>query len=158
MKQTFKYFWAHRKQNGFVLVEIALVAFLSFYTLDYMAIGFYDTYLCKPAGDFEQEHLLVATIAKDANYTSLPDSMSADDGRLQLFEREALRLNRAYEDLRDSVRALPRCNLPVSLPPWDIAIVAAFPVFSVLRPTPLVAVSPTQRISPLTNNSSRPWA
>ena len=107
MKQTFKYFWAHRKQNAFVLGEIALVAFLSFYTLDYMAIGFYDTYLCKPAGDFEQEHLLVATIAKDANYTSLPDSMSADDGRLLSFEREALRLNRAYEDLREKVRALP---------------------------------------------------
>lgn len=107
MKQTFKYFWAHRKQNGFVLIEIALVAFLSFYSLDYMVVSIYDTYLCKPAGEVEKEHLLVATIAKDANNTSLPDSMAGDDGRLQAFEREALRLNRAYEDLRDSVRALP---------------------------------------------------
>ena len=107
MKQTFKYFWAHRKQNGFVLVEIALVAILSFYSLDYMVVSIYDTYLCKPAGEVEKEHLLVATIAKDANNTSLPDSMAGDDGRLQAFEREALRLNSAYDALRDSVRALP---------------------------------------------------
>ena len=30
MKQTFKNFWAHRRQNGFVLVEIALATLLSF--------------------------------------------------------------------------------------------------------------------------------
>ena len=34
MKQTFKNFWAHRRQNGFVLVEIALATLLSFYYLD----------------------------------------------------------------------------------------------------------------------------
>ena len=106
MKQTFKHFWAHRKQNGFVLVEIVLVAFLSFYYLDYFTISLYDTHLCKPAGEFEREHLLVATIAKNTHHIPVPDSLT-DDGRLTFAEREALRVNSSYDALRDSVRALP---------------------------------------------------
>ena len=59
---TIKNFRAHRRQDGFVLVEIALVALLSFFFLDNFVVIAYDTYFCRPAGEFEREHLLVGTI------------------------------------------------------------------------------------------------
>ena len=55
MNQTIKNFWAHRRQNAWIVVEIALVAILSFYFLDYFVVSFYDTHLCRPAGDFERD-------------------------------------------------------------------------------------------------------
>lgn len=99
MKQTFKYFWAHRKQNGFVLVEIALVAFLSFYFLDFIVICFYDTHLCAPAGDFEKEHLLVAYAGKTGDETDV-DSETDSQKIFQMWESGLV-------SMRDSVRALP---------------------------------------------------
>ena len=62
MNQTFKNFWAHRRQNGFVFVEIALIAVLSFYFIDYFMVTYYDRYLCRPATQFETEHLLVGQV------------------------------------------------------------------------------------------------
>ena len=34
MNQTIKNFWAHRRQNAWIIIEIALVAVLSFHFLD----------------------------------------------------------------------------------------------------------------------------
>ena len=56
MNQTLKNFWAHRRQNAWIVIEIALVAVLSFYLLDYFVVTTYDTYLCRPSGDFERDH------------------------------------------------------------------------------------------------------
>ena len=62
MNQTIKNFWANRRQNAWIVVEIALVAVLSFYFLDYFVVSFYDTHLCRPAGDFERDHLVVGQV------------------------------------------------------------------------------------------------
>ena len=34
-----KNFWAHRRQNGFVFAEIALIAVLSFYLIDNITVS-----------------------------------------------------------------------------------------------------------------------
>ena len=39
MNQTIKNFWANRRQNAWIVVEIALVAILSFYFLDYFVVS-----------------------------------------------------------------------------------------------------------------------
>ena len=59
-----KTLWAHRKQNGFVFAEIILITVLSFYFIDYLVVTNHDRYLCRPAGDFEREHLLIGEIDK----------------------------------------------------------------------------------------------
>ena len=59
---TLKNFWAHRKQNGWLIVELALICFLSFFFIDNVVVVGYDTYLCRAGGEFEKEHLLVGQI------------------------------------------------------------------------------------------------
>ena len=61
-----KTLWAHRKQNGFVFAEIIFITVLSIYFIDYLVVTNHDRYLCRPAGDFEREHLLIGKI--DNNY------------------------------------------------------------------------------------------
>jgi hypothetical protein len=93
MNQTIKNFWANRRQNAWIVVEIALVAILSFYFLDYFVVSFYDTHLCRPAGDFERDHLVVGQVGMSPQAAS-PDSI----GVVSLVNLYAL---------RDKVRALP---------------------------------------------------
>ena len=93
MNQTIKNFGAHRRQNAWIVVEIALVAILSFYFLDYFVVSFYDTHLCRPAGDFERDHLVVGQVGISPQAAS-PDSI----GVVSLVNLYAL---------RDKVRALP---------------------------------------------------
>ena len=102
MNQTIKNFWANRRQNAWIVVEIALVAVLSFYFLDYFVVSFYDTHLCRPAGDFERDHLVVGQVGVSPQAAS-PDST----GEVSLANLYAL---------RDKVRALPEvqyAGLPV---------------------------------------------
>ena len=73
MNQTIKNFWANRRQNAWIVVEIALVAILSFYFLDYFVVSFYDTHLCRPAGDFERDHLVVGQVGMSPQAAS-PDA------------------------------------------------------------------------------------
>ena len=73
MNQTIKNFWAHRRQNAWIVVEIALVAILSFYFLDNLVVSFNDTHLCRPAGDFERDHLVVGQVGMSPQAAS-PDS------------------------------------------------------------------------------------
>ena len=40
MNQTIKNFWANRRQNAWIVVEIALAAILGVYFLDYFVVSF----------------------------------------------------------------------------------------------------------------------
>lgn len=82
-----KNFWAHRRPNGWIFAEIALITVLSFYFIDHFVVTTYDTYFCRPAGEFEREHLLVGQVGQMQG----PDSVS---------------LASLYA-LRDEIRALP---------------------------------------------------
>lgn len=115
MNQTFKHFWAHRRQNGFVFAEIALIAVLSFYFIDYIVVTCYDRYLCRPATQFETKHLLVGMvgIVNDAGNRALvrnnfaigfePDTTKMDPTLVDY----ALKNKANLFALRDKVRALP---------------------------------------------------
>ena len=114
MNQTIKNFWAHRKQNAWIVVEIALVALLSFFFLDAIIVTAYDTYLCRPAGDFERDHLLVGAVGFSNNAkpidlpASLPNGLTeADTARLTPEERFALQTIANLYALRDRARTLP---------------------------------------------------
>ena len=93
MNQTIKNFWANRRQNAWIVVEITLVTILSFYFLDYFVVAYYDTHLCRPADDFERDHLVVGQVGV-SNQAASPDSI----GEVSLANLHAL---------RDKVRALP---------------------------------------------------
>ena len=85
-----KNLWSHRRQNGWVFAEIILITVLSFYFIDHFVVTTYDTYFCRPAGEFEKEHLLVGqTGIKDFT----PNSSSVGEASLYA--------------LRDQIRALP---------------------------------------------------
>ena len=93
MNQTIKNFWANRRQNAWIVVEITLVTILSFYFLDYFVVAYYDTHLCRPADDFERDHLVVGQVGV-SNQAASPDSI----GEVSLANLYAL---------RDKVRAVP---------------------------------------------------
>lgn len=106
-----KNFWAHRRQNGFVFAEIALIAVLSFYLIDNITVWTYSNYFCHADGEFEKEHLLVG---KTGRTTPLTDEDAtteteayADTARLKPFEREALQVMASLYAFRDEVRTLP---------------------------------------------------
>lgn len=88
-----KNFWAHRRQNGFVFVEIALIAVLSFWLLDHITVWAYDSYFCHADGEFEKERLLVAQTVRT---TAIHDSISNNEDLLA-----------PLLDFRDKVRSLP---------------------------------------------------
>ena len=106
-----KNFWAHRRQNGFVFVEIALIAVLSFYLLDHITVLTYSNYFCRADGEFEKEHLLVGQTARLTPITTEELQTEAeaytDTARLKPFEREALKVMSSLYAFRDEVRTLP---------------------------------------------------
>lgn len=59
MRLILKNLWAHRKQNGWIFAEIAIITVLSWFMVDYLVVSAYGTYCCTPAGEFEKEHLCV---------------------------------------------------------------------------------------------------
>ena len=63
MRQTIKTFWAHRKKNGWLIAEIALISLLSFYFVDHTLMIGYNTYICRADGEFEREHLVTGYVA-----------------------------------------------------------------------------------------------
>ena len=106
-----KNFWAHRRQNGFVFAEIALIAVLSFYLIDNITVWTYSNYFCHADGEFEKEHLLVGQTGRitpltDEDATTETEAY-ADTVRLKPFEREALKVMSSLYAFRDEVRALP---------------------------------------------------
>ena len=105
-----KNFWAHRRQNGFVFAEIALIAVLSFYLIDHIVVWTYSNYFCHADGEFEKEHLLIGRTARktpltDENITAEAEAY-ADTARLKPFEREALKVMSSLYAFRDEIRAL----------------------------------------------------
>ena len=106
-----KNFWAHRRQNGFVFVEIALIAVLSFYLLDHIVVWTYGNYFCYADGEFEKEHLLIGQTARTTPITAEALQTEAeaysDTARLKPFEKEALKTMASLYAFRDEVRALP---------------------------------------------------
>ena len=107
MKQTFKNFWAHRRQNGFVLVEIALVTLLSFFYLDYYIVGFYDTHMCWPATEYEHDHLVMGQTARLAKHEPVDLGSDIDTTHLYPHERNALEDVASLYAMRDEVLAMP---------------------------------------------------
>ena len=106
-----KNFWNHKKQNGFVFVEIALIAVLSFYLLDHIVVWTYGNYFCHADGEFEKEHLLIGQTARTTPITAEALQTEAeaysDTARLKPFEKEALKTMASLYAFRDEVRALP---------------------------------------------------
>ena len=106
-----KNFWAHRRQNGFVFVEIALIAVLSFYLIDHITVWAYGRYFCQASGEFEKEHLLVGQTVR-----LTPITTEADSVRQESSEEASIRIMSAEEYPKvmaslfafcDEVRALP---------------------------------------------------
>ena len=79
MNQIIKNLWAHRRQNGFIFAEIALIAVLSFYLIDSITVWVYGNYLCHADGEFEKEHLLVAQTGRT---TAIADSIGSESDLL----------------------------------------------------------------------------
>ena len=75
MNQIIKNLWAHRRQNGFIFAEIALIAVLSFYLIDSITVWVYGNYFCHADGEFEKEHLLVAQTGRT---TVIADSVGSE--------------------------------------------------------------------------------
>ena len=110
------FLWSHRRQNGWIFAEIILITVLSFFFIDQIAVSTYDRYFCRPAGEFEREHLVVGQTGI-AHPQHLPkgedgDHAEAEDDREQnipLSPSEGERgggLSSLYA-LRDQIRALP---------------------------------------------------
>ena len=106
-----KNFWAHRKQNGFVFVEIALIAVLSFYLIDHITLYTYSTYFCHADGEFEKEHLLVAQTARKSDMNAEPileeATEDADTTRQNSSEQEAIKTMSNLHAFCDEIRKLP---------------------------------------------------
>ena len=106
-----KNFWAHRRQNGFVFAEIALIAVLSFYLIDNITVWTYSNYFCHADGEFEKEHLLIGQTGRTMPLTDEDATTEAeaytDTARLKPFEREALKVMSSLYAFRDEIRALP---------------------------------------------------
>ena len=110
------FLWSHRRQNGWVFAEIILITVLSFYFIDHFVVTTYDRYFCRPAGDFEREHLLVAQTGQ----TPSPLPLKGEDVHLPEAEYDSQQntslppseeelgegLSSLYA-LRDRIRALP---------------------------------------------------
>ena len=110
-----KNLWNHKKQNGFVFVEIALIAVLSFWLLDQIVVWTYGNYFCHATGEFEKEHLLIGQTARTTPITAEALQTEAeaysDTARLKPFEKEALKTMASLYAFRDEVRALPEVQL-----------------------------------------------
>ena len=88
-----KNLWNHKKQNGFIFAEIALIAVLSFYLIDSITVWAYGTYFCRADGEFEKEHLLIAQTGQiaDINTDIDVDSVGQADGQALLAPLFAFR-------------------------------------------------------------------
>ena len=106
-----KNLWNHKKQNGFIFVEIALITVLSFYLIDSITVWAYGNYFCHPDGEFEKEHLLVAQTARITPITAEAVQTEAeaytDTACLKPFEKEALKTMASLYAFRDEINSLP---------------------------------------------------
>jgi hypothetical protein len=103
-----KTLWAHRKQNGFVFAEIALIAILSFWLLDQLTLQTYSQFFCRADGEFEKEHLVVGLVGyHGATSDSEDNGQETDAGRKKSSESQDLPVMASLYAFRDHVRSLP---------------------------------------------------
>lgn len=91
----FKSLWAHKKQNGWIFAEIAIISCLSWFMVDYLVTSTYATYFCIPAGEFEKDHLCVGQF-------DIVRSESASEGWVVPEEE-----GRNVYVIRDKLKSLP---------------------------------------------------
>ena len=90
-----KNLWTHKKQNGWILAEIAIITCLSWFIVDFVVTSFYATHFCIPAGEFEKDHLCVGQMG-------IVRSESASDGQV-VTDEEA----QGVLVIRDKLAAMP---------------------------------------------------
>ena len=90
-----KSLWTHKKQNGWIFAEIAIITCLSWFMVDHMVTSFYATHFCIPVGEFEKDHLCVGQFG-------INRSESSSDGQV-ITEEEA----RGIYVIKDKLTALP---------------------------------------------------
>ncbi len=95
MNIIFKSLWAHKKQNGWIFAEIAIISCLSWFMVDYLVTSTYATYFCIPAGEFEKDHLCVGQF-------DIVRSESASEGWVVPEEE-----GRNVYVIRDKLKSLP---------------------------------------------------
>ena len=90
-----KNLWNHRKQNGWIFAEIAIITGLSWFIVDFLVVSFYATHLCIPDGEFEKDHLCVGQMG-------VVRSESASEGQV-VTDEEA----RGVYVIRDKLANMP---------------------------------------------------
>ena len=90
-----KSLWAHKKQNGWIFAEIAIITGLSWFVVDFLVVSFYATHFCIPAGEFEKDHLCVGQMG-------VIRSESASEGQV-VTEEEA----QGVYVIRDKLASMP---------------------------------------------------
>ena len=75
------FLWAYRKQNGWVFAEIALIAGLSWFVVDFLVVTFYATHLCIPAGEFEKDHLCVGQMDVVRSESTSENYVTSEEAR-----------------------------------------------------------------------------
>ena len=90
-----KSLWAHKKQNGWIFAEIAIITCLSWFIVDFLVTSFYATHFCIPAGEFEKDHLCVGQMG-------VIRSESASEGQV-VTEEEA----QGVYVIRDKLASMP---------------------------------------------------
>ena len=93
-----KTFWAHRKQNGWLIAEIAFISLFSFFFIDQILMIGYNRYICRADGEFEQDHLLIGSIAR-----VIPDSKNSFNYEYSMADKNIAVLY----GLRDYLKAMP---------------------------------------------------
>lgn len=93
-----KTFWAHRKQNGWLIAEIAFISFFSFFFIDQILTIGYNRYVCRADGEFEQEHLILGWV---------PEVTYENDDSYQFKYKYADKKIAAFNDLRDQLKVMP---------------------------------------------------
>ena len=90
-----KSLWTHKKQNGWIFAEIAIISALSWFIVDFMVTTFYATHFCIPAGEFEKDHLCVGQMG-------VVRSESASEGQVVTGEEA-----QGVLVIRDKLAAMP---------------------------------------------------
>ena len=89
-----KSLWTHKKQNGWIFAEIALIACLGWFIVDYLVVTFYATHLCIPAGEFEKDHLCVGQMGVIRSESTSEDYVTHEE-------------NQSIYVIRDKLASLP---------------------------------------------------
>ncbi|MBQ7605804.1 MAG: ABC transporter permease [Firmicutes bacterium] len=85
MSMIFKSLWAHRKQNSGLFAEIAIIACLGWFLVDFVTTSFYAVHLCRPAGEVEKDHLCVGQMAIIRNESATEGHFVTEEERQGIY-------------------------------------------------------------------------